>query len=109
MADSSLLERKVICLSTQKLEAAGSSEKCATTCQIYDAVFQKTDISNSLQDDEGKIHLKILEIYSLIFMLLLFCSIVFGVGILFAVVTLALHRLQSDISCHTRFSCCAFA
>jgi len=34
MADSSLLEQKVICLSNLKLEAAGSSESFETTCQI---------------------------------------------------------------------------
>ena len=61
MADSSLLEHKMIYLSTLKLEAAGSSETFETTCQIYDALFPKTDILNSLQDDEGKIQLKILE------------------------------------------------
>jgi hypothetical protein len=61
MADSSLLEHKVICLSTLNLEAARSSEIFETSCQIYDALFQKTDILNSIQDDEGNIQLKILE------------------------------------------------
>jgi ABC-type transport system involved in cytochrome bd biosynthesis fused ATPase/permease subunit len=109
IAGSSRLEHKVFCLSTLKLEAAETFETLAPTCQIYDAVLQKTDILNSLQGDEGKIQLKFLKLSFLIFVLLLFCSIVFGVGILFAVVALAFHLLLSDTSCHTLFSCCAFA
>lgn len=64
MTHSSRLEHWVICLSTLKLEAAGTSETSSPTCQTCYSVFQKTDILNSLQGDEGKIQLKILETLS---------------------------------------------
>ena len=50
--DSSLLEYKVICLSTLKMEAARYSKTFAPTCQVYNAVCQKTDDLSSLQVDE---------------------------------------------------------
>jgi len=61
MAHSSRRERKVICLSTLNLEAAGTSETSSPTCQMFDSVYQKADILSSFQGDEGKSQLKILE------------------------------------------------